>query len=281
MNRAYLALVILPAVFSGWGSERLTVLSYNIHHGEGSYGSVDLERIAAVIRAEHPDIVCLQEVDEGLPRTAHVDMPRALGALLEMRVIFGENYAFEGGHYGNATLTRLPVLDSRNQRLPGPEGAEPRGCLRVTIKAGGHMIDVFNTHLGLGLDERREQAAAIVAMVSERPAILAGDLNDVPHSPTLEILHTVFEDTYWSASSDDGTLPGAAAPRRIDYVLTTRDLRGTAGRVISEGDAPVASDHLPYVARVDLGAVPERLEDLGIVSNEDERLNEALIQEPR
>ena len=41
---------------------RLRVLSYNIHHGRGSDGKVDLERIAQVIRGAKPDIVALQEV---------------------------------------------------------------------------------------------------------------------------------------------------------------------------------------------------------------------------
>jgi endonuclease/exonuclease/phosphatase family metal-dependent hydrolase len=48
---------------------RLRVMSYNIHHGEGVDGKVDLPRLAGVIRAEAPDIVALQEVDQKTDRT--------------------------------------------------------------------------------------------------------------------------------------------------------------------------------------------------------------------
>ena len=42
----------------------LRVLTYNIHHGEGTDGKLDLDRIARVIKAAEPDIVALQEVDQ-------------------------------------------------------------------------------------------------------------------------------------------------------------------------------------------------------------------------
>jgi endonuclease/exonuclease/phosphatase family metal-dependent hydrolase len=41
----------------------VTVMSFNIHHGQGTDGVLDLERIARVIRASGADIVGLQEVD--------------------------------------------------------------------------------------------------------------------------------------------------------------------------------------------------------------------------
>ena len=57
------------------GPLRLRVMSYNIHHGEGMDGKVDLPRLAGVIRAESPDLVSLQEVDQKTERTGKVDQP--------------------------------------------------------------------------------------------------------------------------------------------------------------------------------------------------------------
>jgi endonuclease/exonuclease/phosphatase family metal-dependent hydrolase len=71
----------------------LRVVTYNIHHAEGTDGKVDLERIASVIKALHPDVVCLQEVDSRLARTGRVNMPDALGKLLDMTGVFGANSA--------------------------------------------------------------------------------------------------------------------------------------------------------------------------------------------
>ena len=49
------------------------VLTYNIHHGEGMDGKIDLERIAAVIKRLEPDVVALQEVDVKTTRSQGVD----------------------------------------------------------------------------------------------------------------------------------------------------------------------------------------------------------------
>src|SRR6266516_6633088 len=48
------------------------VMTYNIHHGEGLDGKVDLLRIVELIRREGADFVALQEVDKAsnAPRTA-------------------------------------------------------------------------------------------------------------------------------------------------------------------------------------------------------------------
>ena len=43
--------------------DTITVLSYNIHHGEGLDGKLDLQRIADVVKRENPDVVAFQEVD--------------------------------------------------------------------------------------------------------------------------------------------------------------------------------------------------------------------------
>ena len=52
---------------------RIRVLSYNIRHGEGMDGKIDLNRIASTINSVSPDIVSLQEVDDRRERTGGVD----------------------------------------------------------------------------------------------------------------------------------------------------------------------------------------------------------------
>ena len=44
--------------------QELRVLTYNIQHGAGADGIVDLERQAEVIQRLKPDLVALQEVDD-------------------------------------------------------------------------------------------------------------------------------------------------------------------------------------------------------------------------
>ena len=62
--------------------EKMTVLSYNIHHGAGTDGKLDLERIARIIREQRADLVALQEVDVKAWRSGGVDEAAELGRLI-------------------------------------------------------------------------------------------------------------------------------------------------------------------------------------------------------
>src|SRR5688572_12746619 len=79
---------------------RLRVLTYNIHHAEGTDGKLDLARIARVIHEQQPDLVALQEVDVKTRRTGGVDQAAELAKLTGMHVAFGKGIDFQGGEYG-------------------------------------------------------------------------------------------------------------------------------------------------------------------------------------
>ncbi|MDA0378473.1 MAG: endonuclease/exonuclease/phosphatase family protein, partial [Bacteroidetes bacterium] len=79
---------------------------------------IDLERIAALIRKVDPDVVTLQEVDSVVTRTGGVDQAAELGRMTGMRPFFGRFMAYQGGAYGMAVLSRLPVRSWTNVRLP-------------------------------------------------------------------------------------------------------------------------------------------------------------------
>src|SRR5688572_3660564 len=85
-------------------SPRLRVLTYNIHHGEGTDARFDLERLARIIREARPDLVALQEVDRRTRRASGVDQAAELGRLTGMNVVFGKAMDHDGGEYGQAIL---------------------------------------------------------------------------------------------------------------------------------------------------------------------------------
>ena len=60
------------------------VLTYNIHHGEGLDGRIDLPRQAAIMTSAAPDLVALQEVDRGTARAGGVDQLAELARLTGM-----------------------------------------------------------------------------------------------------------------------------------------------------------------------------------------------------
>jgi endonuclease/exonuclease/phosphatase family metal-dependent hydrolase len=204
-------------------AEPLRVLSYNIHHGEGVDGKLDLERIARVIRSVNPHVAALQEVDQDTRRTGVIDQPEELARLTEMQVVFGKNIGFEGGGYGNAVLSTLPIKSHTNHHLPTFDNFEQRGVLIVEVESPQSKTPVFlfATHLDHRRDDRERIASAkkineLLEMYGAKPALLAGDLNDTPESPTLEIVRRE-----WTMANEEErpTVPVAEPKRQIDYVL--------------------------------------------------------------
>ena len=120
---ARLGLILLAIALTGCVSgpldhPSLRVMTYNIHHGQGMDGELDLERIAALIRENDPDLVALQEVDLLTNRTARVDQAAELARLVRMHHAFARFMFYDGGEYGLAVLSKSPIVESRIISLP-------------------------------------------------------------------------------------------------------------------------------------------------------------------
>src|SRR4029077_10354511 len=154
-----------------------------------------LAAIAAEIQTWHPDIVTLNEVDSDGARSGRVDEATYLAQATGMHDIFGANLVQADGHrFGNAILSRYPVMQSTNTRLPRVSGSEPRGLLHAVLRVDGRAVDVYSVHLTqgarTGLPQRITQAEAITRTLraGHRPTILAGDLNSRPGTLPVRIL---------------------------------------------------------------------------------------------
>lgn len=225
---------------------RLRVLSYNIHHGAGVDRKLDLPRIADVVKSVKPDLVALQEVDNSTQRTNRVDQPAELARLTDMKVVFGANIRFQGGDYGNAVLSRLPINRHKNQLLPLFDDGEQRGVLEVEVEMpneGGTLL-FLATHLDHRAGDRERLASAkvinaLVATSTSQLAVLAGDLNDLPDSKTLREFGTM-----WARANERvlPTVPVNQPTKQIDFILfrPTERWRVIEVRVLDEA---VASDH--------------------------------------
>src|SRR5215212_2221501 len=144
----------------------IRVVTYNIHHGEGLDKKFGLERIAKVLMAAKPDIIALQEVDQGTKRASRVDQPAEFARLTGMRVVFGRNIPYDGGGYGTAVLTRLPIRSHTSVKLKPfyrdtPEHKEQRGVQVIELGDKGEKPLLFLcTHLDFrpGDEERMNSA---------------------------------------------------------------------------------------------------------------------------
>ena len=125
----------------------LRVLQFNIRAARSETGDVNVSQIAAEIEAVRPDLVSLNEVDSDTTRT-RVDEPAELAEATGMQVVYGPNLIYDGGPFGNAILTRYPVVDSQNLRLPRTPGLEPRGMLIAVFSVGG-LSRFSSTHLSV------------------------------------------------------------------------------------------------------------------------------------
>ena len=75
---------------------KLRVLCYNIHYGQGTDGQYDVARLAEVIKKQNPDLVALQEVDVGVERSGRVHQAQRLAELTGMKVRYGPHTALPG-----------------------------------------------------------------------------------------------------------------------------------------------------------------------------------------
>lgn len=227
------------------------VMSYNIHHGEGIDGKLDIERIAALIKAEKADIVALQEVDKGTERTQRRNLAAELAQLTGMSFVFSNNYSFQGGEYGNAVLSKFEVTRTTNHWYRMLAAGEQRGLLLVQMLVHGQPLALLNTHLDhRSADPERllsvEHIRGVVRALPDMPILICGDFNDVPGSRTYMAMHEFMLDAWELAGAGKGfTIPVRNPNRRIDYVWISKGapFRPTKAWVPSSE----ASDHLPLV----------------------------------
>jgi endonuclease/exonuclease/phosphatase family metal-dependent hydrolase len=157
---------------------QLTLATYNIHACVGGDGRFQPSRTVEVLKEINADLVALQEVE-------HHDVGGSnlldyLADALNMEAIAGPTLMRGTRHYGNALLTRMPVISVERIDLSVPR-REPRGALDVELSWGHRRVQVVATHLGLRPRERRPQVRRLLACFESRRvdvAVLMGDLNE-------------------------------------------------------------------------------------------------------
>jgi endonuclease/exonuclease/phosphatase family metal-dependent hydrolase len=243
---------------------RFRVMTYNIHRAIGLDRRFRPERLIRIIESHAPDIVLLQEVDDGVPRSREVDLGRELATALGYpHVVVGHNVTLRKGRYGNATLSRHPILRERNIDLTIGRWRR-RGCQHTAIalntRAGrSHRLEVFNLHLGLSARERERQVALLARSreLASLPAgdvacLVGGDFND-----WRSLLQPFFAGPLLFRCATDRALSGqrpiptypAFFPRGpLDRIYYRGPLRLISVRRCRLRLSRIASDHLPIVA---------------------------------
>jgi endonuclease/exonuclease/phosphatase family metal-dependent hydrolase len=237
------------------------IASVNIASGRDASGRpVDAAALAAAMAGLGADVVAVQEVDSGQPRSQDIDQPdvlaRALGATdwrwaPTVAGTPGPAHAWraidpiglhgaggKGPRYGVALFSRLPVrrwhvlgLRAGRAKLPLPTGGSPPRLWwvpdepRAVIAAELDGLTVVGTHLSFAPHTAARQLLRLRtwAAALPGPVLVAGDLNLV--GPLPEIL------TGGTRLVHGPTFPAHDPRVQLDHLLSLGDLRGADPQV--------------------------------------------------
>ncbi len=252
--RRCLTIAIFCLSFSNGWSQRLRVMSYNIHHGADRHEKNSLDSIGYFIKNSKPDIVGLQEVDSLCSRSGRIDQMKRLAEITGMHYAFIRHFPYQGGAYGLGILSKHPILKTESKKLrlltEGPNGKSV-SMLFATVKLSGKKKIMFVTAHYSASDKatRQSQVNETLQYLSDNhlPVIFTGDLNATPDAGEIQLLQQHLQSADTSLTP---TFPDTLPTKKIDYILVSPQ----ALRRVKNVSAPMVrhSDHLPLIAVIDL-----------------------------
>ena len=236
---------------------KFRVVTWNIHK---CIGGVDRryrpERVTQLLQHYEPDFALLQEVDENVRRSDYHrqvdDIGEALG--LRHRCYTPTHRLRNGGHYGNAILSRWPIFDQHDLDLTiGTR--KRRGAIyaraRVRWRGKSRTIIVVNLHLGLAGSERDKQLLRFLeshpfaGAHHQTPIILGGDFNDLWGTLGPKHLEPA---GFRRAGKIVNTFPALVPLRPLDTIYVRGNVSVERNFCSRHNLAKQASDHRPLVA---------------------------------
>jgi endonuclease/exonuclease/phosphatase family metal-dependent hydrolase len=242
------------------GDGRLSVLHWNIHSWRDDRGAPNQEAVEGLIRDTRPDAVSLTEVSAPWGEAGPLS---EISERLGYRWVFVPALEFRGEPategYGNALLTRLPIVAVQQWRVHSPERyannepTEPRTVALARVEVGATPVWVGSTHLPASQEADRARALKRLATLLRQldgPWLVCGDFNTAIRTWRDELPAGVTVVPRWRRA----TFPARRPLRAIDYALASPGLR-TRGRVLASS----GSDHRAIFVTAALGgASPAR-----------------------
>ncbi|WP_167569082.1 endonuclease/exonuclease/phosphatase family protein [Brevibacillus migulae] len=153
----------------------MRIVSYNIHGGKDLFMRKRLDQMAETLSSLEADIIGLQEVHQN-NRSGY--QAAYLAERLQTSYAYGPALPIADGSYGNALLTKHPLVFSTVKSLPAKK--EPRSLLQTTVKWDNRYLDFWVTHFSLDESSREAQVEALrkeIAPLNDKPLVLLGDFN--------------------------------------------------------------------------------------------------------
>lgn len=232
--------------------KRLKILSYNIHKGKAFFSRKNTwQLLEELLKMVDPDIVFLQEFLHGPEAQMLLEM---MANELWPHHSYGQNAAMGDYHYGNAIISKLPLLNTQNTNISN-HALEKRGLLYARIQPTHERnLHLFCTHLDLLERGRKKQLVKIKHELQSiiptgDPFILAGDFND--WSNTLDPLvreslqvDEVFLKLIGKPMPTSPSILPVFALDRIYY----RGVEPRSAAILNNHHLRIGSDHLPILS---------------------------------
>lgn len=234
-------------------------MSYNVCSGRNFNNNkkINICDAGKVIQKYRPDIVGLNEVrGPGNVEQYFTGQAQTLAKMLGYYYFFSKAIDFEGGGpYGNALLSRFPVISAETHMIEDPpvkdEDAyyETRCILKAKLVARGGL-NVYVSHYGLANSEKINAVKKTLELVKANKGsfIFMGDLNMEPDDNKLIPLFEILKDTAISSNDELFTFPSHAPEIKIDYIFVSKNIKVLSSMVPAE----TTSDHRPYIAEIEL-----------------------------
>jgi endonuclease/exonuclease/phosphatase family metal-dependent hydrolase len=219
--------------------EVLRVVTYNLEYGDDVPAAIAALREEPLARA---DVIFMQEMDApGVEQIAQ--------ALALRYVFYPASVQRDGNDFGNAVLSRWPLVSDRKVLLPhfDPYNHRARNAVIAVLDIHGQQVAAATLHtatVATGLGARLDQVETLLEALEDEPhlRIVGGDFNTVDPSSVSQTVALFEERGYdWSSRSNGPTADTPWGDFTIDLIFS-QGLR-TVSRGVFPGDS--GSDHQP------------------------------------
>lgn len=242
----------------------ISLLQWNICYKE------DLVNIAAFLKPQQPDIICLQEL------TAKADPVHGSDAASFIAQQLGYNFyasqlpddADPDENLVNGIFSCFPITNQSTTWINQPRGTggyddEYRSYAEVTLDIQGKSLRVGTTHMSYthrfeSTSRKEQEADNLVQAIQEHTGsfILAGDFNAAPDSYTIKRISQYLQNIGSDLSQNTWTTKPFSYQGfdetelnwRLDYIFGTKDIKVIAAEVLQTE----YSDHLPVLIKIEV-----------------------------
>lgn len=233
----------------------MRLMVYNTEHCFNELTrQIDFPAIAEAIKSHAPDVVGLNEIRGKGESPEYGPQTDLLSELTAMpHAYFAKAIDVpKCGPYGNALLSKLPLVSVETilvpdpaERMPGRRYYETRCLLKAVLENG---LTVLVIHFGLNPDEQKNAVDTVLANLPAEKCVLMGDFNLRPDNALLDPIRARMKDAADVFDAPKLSFPSHAPDRKIDYIFVTPDVE----IVTADIPATVVSDHRPHTVEINL-----------------------------